>query len=269
MTAKSVGTGTDYSVTGSSTASFAASSTTLANGANPGGLYAPLITTYSYDTLGNLTGVNQAGDGSQPARVRSFTYDSLSRLLTSTNPESGLTSYAYNDDGSLISKTDARGITINYISIDALHRVLQKTYSNGDPAVTFTYDQGANANGRLSSEAAGSVSRSFTYDPLGRVVSQTDCLPSGCHTTAVPATGYNLASELTSLVYPDGRNVTTAFNTAGRVVGVNLAAFNGTQVNAAYYSVPQSTQASAWGLLADRGHEPRQLRQRPAGEHRL
>ncbi|HET9180736.1 MAG TPA: hypothetical protein VFP59_01275 [Candidatus Angelobacter sp.] len=43
--------------------------------------------------------------------------------------------------------------------------------------------------------------------------------------------------------------MTTAFNTAGRVIGVKLAAFNGTQVNAPYYTVPQGTQASTWGYL--------------------
>ncbi len=40
-------------------------------------------TTYSYDTLNNLTTVNQ---GSQQ---RDFTYSSLSRLLSAANPESG------------------------------------------------------------------------------------------------------------------------------------------------------------------------------------
>lgn len=253
ITAQTVGTPTNYTVSGSSTASFAASSTTLANGTNPGGLYTPYVTTYSYDPLCNLLSANQAGDGSQAARVRTFTYDTLSRLLTSTNPESGTVTYTYDNDGNMITKTDARSITINYspsgFAIDGLHRVLKKTYSNGDPAVTFTYDHGTNANGRLSSAAVGSITRSFTYDPLGRVVSQIDCLPSGCKTTSVPNTGYNLASELVSLVYPDGRNVTAGFNTAGRLTGVNLAAFNGTQVNLPYYTVPQSTQASAWGYL--------------------
>lgn len=257
LTANKVGTVTDYTVTGSSTASFTASSTTLAGGTNPGGLYAPFVTTYSYDILGNLTGVNQAGDGSHAARVRSFSYDTLSRLLTSTNPESGTITYTYDSDGNMITKTDARGIIISYspsdAPIDGLHRVLKKTYSNGDTPVTYTYDQGANANGRLSSEALGTITRSFSYDPLGRVVGQTDCLPSGCHTTSVPVTqsgeGYNLASELVSLNYPDGRNVTSSFSAAGRITGVNLAAFNGTAINLNYYTVPQTTSPATWGYM--------------------
>jgi len=46
-------------------------------------------TSYTYDTLSNLTGVTQ---GSQ---TRSFTYSSLSRLRQATNPESGTIKYTY------------------------------------------------------------------------------------------------------------------------------------------------------------------------------
>src|SRR5579864_5517253 len=86
-----------------------------------------------------------------PWRVRRFTYNSLSQLLAATNPESGTINYSYNDDGVLTSKTDARGITINYnpseSPIDVLHRVTKKTYSNGDPAVTYSYDSPSAVNG--------------------------------------------------------------------------------------------------------------------------
>src|SRR5262249_23223417 len=45
-----------------------------------GSMSNPFVTLYSYDTLGDLLNVTQKGDGSQAARVRNFTYDSLSRL---------------------------------------------------------------------------------------------------------------------------------------------------------------------------------------------
>src|SRR5438128_1178786 len=48
------------------------------------------LTSYQYDTLGNLTQVNQNGIG-----PRTFAYDSLSRLTSATNPESGTISYTY------------------------------------------------------------------------------------------------------------------------------------------------------------------------------
>jgi RHS repeat-associated protein len=255
VTAKTVGSAGEYQVQGGTSTSFAATSTVLGNDTNPGGLFAPYITFYSYDPLGNLLRAEQHGGTTDSTkwRVRSFTYDSLSRLLTSTNPEKGTVSYQYNNDGVMTSKTDARGITVNYnpsdAPIDVLHRVLKKMYSNSDPAVTFVYDQGTNGIGRLSSASVGTISKSYSYDPLGRVVGQTDCLPSGCRTTSVPVNGYNLASELVSLNYPDNRNVTTGYNPAGRLTGVNLAAYNGVGVNVSYYSVPQSTSSSSWGYL--------------------
>jgi hypothetical protein len=72
-------------------------------------------TLYTYDPLGNLTCVEQHGTAatatgcsSPPSsdatclwRVRRFTYDSLSRLLTATNPESGQACYSYDDDGEM------------------------------------------------------------------------------------------------------------------------------------------------------------------------
>ncbi len=59
-------------------------------------------TSYTYDVFGNLTTVTQ---GSQ---TRSFTYDSLSRLRSAINPESGTVNYTYDDNGNLLTKTDAR-----------------------------------------------------------------------------------------------------------------------------------------------------------------
>jgi YD repeat-containing protein len=44
-------------------------------------------TVYSYDALNNLLSVTQNGSNSGSARIRTFTYDSLSRLLCAANPE--------------------------------------------------------------------------------------------------------------------------------------------------------------------------------------
>jgi YD repeat-containing protein len=73
---------------------------------NLGSKSAPVQPTfYSYDALGNLTQVSQG------VQRRSFVYSSLSRLISATNPESGTTTYQYDNNGNLSSKTDARGIT--------------------------------------------------------------------------------------------------------------------------------------------------------------
>ena len=105
-------------------------------------------TLYAYDTLDNLTGVTQG------TQTRTFTYDSLSWLASATNPESGAANYTYDLNGNLLTKVIAgRGITINYspagFPIDALNRVKKKTYSDGTPAVDYTYDTCPNGKGRV------------------------------------------------------------------------------------------------------------------------
>lgn len=120
-------------------------------------------TDYQYDALDNLLNVTQKGGSTQANwRVRSFAYDSLSRLLSATNPESGTILYGYDLNGNVISKKDARGIqtTMQY---DALNRPLSKTYSDGTPTATFYYDTPPapwasteqNTKGRLVEETTG------------------------------------------------------------------------------------------------------------------
>ena len=67
------------------------------------------VTSYTYDGLDDLIGVNQSG------QTCSFVYDSLKRLTSATNPEtsangaqSGTISYTYDANSNLTKKTDAR-----------------------------------------------------------------------------------------------------------------------------------------------------------------
>ena len=57
------------------------------------------------------------------SKTRTFVYDSLSRLYSATNPESGTTLYRYDANGNLIGKADARTV-VTTITVDPLNRVL-------------------------------------------------------------------------------------------------------------------------------------------------
>jgi RHS repeat-associated protein len=91
------------------------------------------LTSYSYDALNDLTTVSQG------VQTRSFVYDSLKRLTSATNPESGTVSYIYDNSGNLLTRTDARSITTTIV-YDALNRPTTKSYNDGTPAVAYFYD---------------------------------------------------------------------------------------------------------------------------------
>ena len=172
---------------------------------------ASMETDYSFDGLSNLLSVTQWGgaSGSGGARVRSFTYDSLSRLLCASNPENstascptsgaityvpGTTGYAYDANGNLTSKTSlavnsttaGQTQTLGYC-YDALNRMTYKFYSGtfsctspSGTAAFYKYDTAtlpgaSNDVGRLTGEGAyvngtlTAVRTPFQYDPMGRL----------------------------------------------------------------------------------------------------
>jgi RHS repeat-associated protein len=216
----------NYNVSGNATASFAISSTTLGGGTGPGGLYAPYVTNYSYDPLGNLTQVSQKGDGSQAARVRTFTYDSLSDLLTTQNPESGTISYAYDADHNIVSKTAPQANqtgsatqTISYC-YDVLNRVTGKGYGTqscplSSPAVSYIYDQGAYGIGHQNHVVDPAGTGDYTYDPSGRITGETRTIAGVSKSMSY---GYYLDGELRSLTYPSGATVSYTPSASGRTL---------------------------------------------------
>jgi RHS repeat-associated protein len=195
---------------------------TVATTGCPGNSEPTWVTSYTNDVLGNLTNVLQ--NASHP---RTFTYDSLSHLLTSSNPETGAITYTYNNDGVMATKKDARLITATY-NFDALHRTTGVTYSNSDPALTFTYDQAAclglstcqNIGHRTSmTDGAGSEARAYQTDATNlRSIHKEQRTTNSSPSNITKSTTYymNLAGGVTQLVYPTGRTVNYTYDAADR-----------------------------------------------------
>ena len=202
----------------------------------------PLQTDYSYDTLGNLTVVNQGG------QYRYFFYDSLSRLTRAKNPEQdanaahNLTNppaynnnwslaYTYDSNGNLTSRTDARGVVSSY-GYDSINRNVWVSYSDGvTPGVERHYDALANGKGRLyyhvnytNNPATGTAGYSRLviggYDALGRVTSQTQGFLANDGATwkdFQSTRTYNLASQVLTQGYPSTRSVSYGYGAGGRL----------------------------------------------------
>lgn len=172
-----------------------------------------LETDYTYSGLNDLTRVDQWGGakGSSNDHIRSFVYDALSRLTSSTNPEAGSTSYVYDNNGNVIKKTDARGVATNYM-YDASNRLTSKTYTNdssGTLSSCYQYDTAANGIGRLGAEwtQAGSCSPSpsspetrhtiLAYDAMNRILQEQQCHRGKCSTPTTSTMHYDLAGNPT------------------------------------------------------------------------
>ncbi len=222
----------------------------------------PVTTSYTYDGLNNLSNVSQNIVSGTPGQTRQFTYSSLSRLMETTNPESGSINYTYFPNGTLHTRMDTRN-TITY-QYDGLQRILSKSYSGQDttPNVIYCYDGAtstaggtcqagtvANSIGRLTSvtnvklnvsPAVGTTTLYLSYDAEGRVLSseqQTD-------TTQYAAFHYQYTpgGMLKQIQYPSGRVVGYGVDTMGRTSAVARTA-----------SVPAvgsetASNAYVWGL---------------------
>jgi RHS repeat-associated protein len=245
ITAKSTGPGGDYTVSASSTydtahfgqPSFMAapSASALSGGYDPGVIdNQPFRTLYTYDALGNLLRVDQKGTSPSDStqwRTRTFTYDSLSRLLTATNPESGMITYSYDADGNLLQKTspapNQTGTATQTVSYcyNELNRVTGKGYGAqscplATPVVTYVYDSGTNAIGKLTSLTDQAGTATYSYDILGRLTAETRTLP-GANNAAISKNlsySYNLNGSLKTLTYPSGNVVTYTPDSAGRTL---------------------------------------------------
>jgi len=161
---------------------------------------------YGYDTLNNLTTVNQG------VQTRTFTYNSLSRLLSATNPESGTINYSYAANGNLTSKVDARTITTTY-TYDALDRIVTSNYSDSTPDVTYYYDNLTNGKGRLKKVTSSVSTTEYTsFDILGRVTGHKQTTDGEEYATDYT---YNLSGALMEETYPSGRVVKNVLDNNG------------------------------------------------------
>jgi len=178
-------------------------------GANP---YAP----------SNLSGCNPLTT-SNCSFTTYYTFNEAAQQVTSTQPQDSngnyptTTSY-FDASGNVIAVTDPGGSpgtcnpattsTCNdtiYSTFDADDRVDQKTYTDGTPTVTYTY----NNDGSRATMVDGTGTSTYTYDGLGRIVSTTN------GAGATDTWGYNSAGQLICLSYPNGSGDTCSTAGAG------------------------------------------------------
>ena len=136
------------------------------------------LTKYSYDPLGNLTGVTQNAQPNGTAQIRSYSYDGVNRMISETNPEIGPSTgpapitYTYDTAtgcsgtfaGALVKRADPVGNSACF-GYDALHRRTSVTYSGPYAGVTpnkyFVYDS-ATVNGVVLANVKNRTAEAYT-----------------------------------------------------------------------------------------------------------
>jgi RHS repeat-associated protein len=220
-----------------------------------------LATDYVFDTLGNLRKTIQG------EQSRYFTYDSLGRLLYAKQPEQeGNTAFAftdsitnnlawsvkyqYDDNGNIVSTTDARGVSVT-ATYDNFNRLKLRDYSDATPDVNFYYDgKGLGtvpnfAKGKTTKVTSSvSETRYTSFDNLGKLLTSEQRTPFTDTETVATATPristyqYDAFGSLISETYPSGRKVNYEFNQDGEIarIGGTKGTQNTLYANAVSYN---------------------------------
>ena len=168
-----------------------------------------LITNYNADGT-----INYQKDGKGNKTI-TYGYDSLGRVISEEDADGNTTNYTLDGDGN-VDATQVPGgncaagpptgcITETY---DADSELKTVTYSDGTtPDITnMTYD----GDGHRLTMVDGTGTTTDVYDSLGRLTSEQN----GAGVTV--GYGYDLKSQLTSIVYPGSHTVAYGYDDAGR-----------------------------------------------------
>ena len=196
-------------------------------------------TVYSYDTLSRLTNIKDANakdtayqyDDRDQLRfvtdptglITEYQYNELGQLTALKSPDTGTTEYTYDLTGNRKTQKDARNITVSF-SYDELNRITSKTYPDTTLNVSYTYNSGTNAIGKLSTMTDQEGVTSYGYDERGNQVARNRLTNGQSYLTSY---GYDLNDRLISVTNPGGRVVSYVRNTLGQVTSVTTTANGG------------------------------------------
>ena len=162
------------------------------------------VTSFGYDTHGNQTSITHPS----PLGGESFSYDSLSRVSTSTDGLQQQTSYTYDALDRVTKLTYAGGTTVSYVYDDNgnLSSMTDPTGTTG-----YTYDKD---NRVLTKTLPGGTQLSYSYDPVGKLLTFTD---GGGQVSY----GYNQVNELVTLTEPGGARTTFGYDAKGQRISTS------------------------------------------------
>lgn len=141
-------------------------------------------------------------------------------VIQETSPDKGITVYHLDKAGNRTNEVDARGI-VTLRTFDKLNRVTAQTFpaSSGEN-ITFSYDSTNGGNfgiGRLTGYTDETGSTTLKYNERGDMVSTTRTISGQSYTTSY---AYNIADNVTNIVYPSGHVISLGRDGQGRISSV-------------------------------------------------
>jgi RHS repeat-associated protein len=147
-------------------------------------------------------------------------FDRNGRQTAEITPAGRTTSFLHDPAGNLQAVTDPRGASVNYFYDDAGRLVGEQSLAPGAQSAARTVTYGYNLRGDLMSYSDGSVSGTYTVDPLGRVLSMTtDFGPFA----AGSQYSYYRNGLLRSVTGPDGITLAYSYDLANRLRAIDVS----------------------------------------------
>ncbi|MFH1442953.1 MAG: RHS repeat-associated core domain-containing protein [Candidatus Micrarchaeota archaeon] len=167
----------------------------------------PYVTKYSYDAASQLLNITDNENNKFK-----FTYDTLGRKTSLSDPDLGIWNYSYDAASNLISQKDNRSIT-TALQYDPLNRLTHKSAS--PLAFTYLYDE--QLNGTLSRILSASFAEAFSYDSRYRKTSELKSIENNVSRTNYT---YDSLDRITAIILPNSETIYYTYSSQNQLSSI-------------------------------------------------
>jgi RHS repeat-associated protein len=163
---------------------------------------------FQYDASGRLVSTTRG-----ESLISSLSYDGLGNVTKVTNADRGTLTRAFDSNGRLVHVEESGNHASVDYKRDPLGRVTQTTWKGPQKRASgkesFIYDLGQHGAGRLTTVSEPGRKTTYVYDISGNVLSVVKEIK---RRTFVFTMQYDSLNRMTRLTYPDGRMVTYQYD---------------------------------------------------------